>query len=257
MSATDTWDPGIYQQFRAERRQPFDDLLSLVEPVPGGRVVDLGCGSGELTAELHRHTAAAETIGIDSSANMLEQATQHATDSLRFERADLATWKPTGPVDVVFANASLQWVPDHPRLLERLRGELAAHGQLAVHVPANFDHPTHTIADAIGQTFGMEPVARFEAILAVEDYAKLLDTLGFDVIHARTQVYVHRLPATANVIDWVSGSLLTQYRRALDAERYDEFLARYRSELLRQLGDPDGDRPYTFLFKRILLRARL
>jgi trans-aconitate 2-methyltransferase len=257
MTASDTWDPTIYQQFRTQRRQPFDDLLALVEPAPGGRVIDLGCGSGELTAVLHRHTAAAETTGIDSSANMLEEAAHHATDGLRFEQADLASWRAPAPVDVVFANASLQWVPDHARLFESLRGQLAPRGQLAVHVPANFDHPTHTIADSIGQSFGMEPVARFESILAVEEYAGLLDALGFDAIHARTQVYVHRLPATANVIDWVSGSLLTQYRRDLDGQRYDEFLVRYRSELLDVLGDPGGDRPYTFLFKRILLRARL
>ena len=50
MASTDTWDPDTYHRFQAERRQPFDDLLALVEPVPSGRVVDLGCGTGELTA---------------------------------------------------------------------------------------------------------------------------------------------------------------------------------------------------------------
>src|SRR5690606_38663549 len=105
MPAADTWDPDTYHRFRAERRQPFDELLSLVEPVPGGRAVDLGCGPGELTVELHRHLGAAETIGIDSSANMLAKAQPLAGGGVHFEQADLATWKPPFPLDVVFANA--------------------------------------------------------------------------------------------------------------------------------------------------------
>jgi trans-aconitate 2-methyltransferase len=253
---SDTWDPATYHRFRAERRQPFDDLLAMVRPVPGGRVVDLGCGSGELTADLHRHSRAAETVGIDSSANMLEQAEVHVGEGLRFEQGDLARWTASPPVDVVFANASLQWVPDHPALLEQLTRQLADQGQLAVQVPANFDHPTHTIADRIGQTYGMDPVARFEAILTPEGYADALDRLGFDRINTRLQVYVHRLPDTASVIEWVKGTLLTQYRRELGESTYEEFLGRYRDELLTTLGDPAGTAPYTFLFKRILFCAR-
>jgi trans-aconitate 2-methyltransferase len=255
MSA-DTWDPAVYHRFRAERKQPFDDLLALVEPVPGGRVVDLGCGSGELTEELHRRVDAAETVGVDSSANMLEQAATIDAPGVSFVRADIASWAAEGALDVVFANASLQWVPDHPALLRRLRDQLTSRGQLAVQMPANFDHPTHTVADAVGQEFGMPPVARFEAVLAAERYAALLDELGFDEIHVRLQVYVHRLPSTASVVEWVQGTLLTEYRRELGAEQYDQFLDRYRSQLFTALGDPTGDAPYTHLFKRILFRAR-
>jgi trans-aconitate 2-methyltransferase len=256
MTSTDTWDPATYHRFQAERRQPFDDLLALVQPVPGGHVVDLGCGSGELTAVVHQHVGAAETVGIDRSVNMLEQARTHATVGLRFEEGDLAAWSVEDPVDVVFANASLQWVPDHPALLEHLTAQLTATGQLAVQVPANFGHPTHTVADRIGQQFGMDPVARFEAILEPEEYAALLDGLGFATINARMQVYVHRLPTTASVIEWVKGTLLTRYRKDLGEARYEEFLAQYRTELLAELGDPGGEQRYTFLFRRVLFHAQ-
>ena len=70
----DAWDPGQYLKFGAQRAQPFFDLLALVDPVPGGEVVDLGCGTGELTARLHAHTGARHTLGIDSSAAMLADA---------------------------------------------------------------------------------------------------------------------------------------------------------------------------------------
>jgi trans-aconitate 2-methyltransferase len=252
---TDAWDPAIYHRFRAERRQPFDDLLALLRPVPGGSAADLGCGSGELTADLHRHLGARETVGVDSSAAMLRQAGSVSLPGVRFERADLATWVPSSPLDVLAANASLQWVGDHPALMARLAGLLGPSGQLAVQIPDNFDHPTHTVADRVGRAFGMEPVSRFEAVLAPEAYAGLLDRLGFADIHVRMQVYVHRLPNTASVIDWVRGTLLTEYRRALTDERYEEFLEHYRHELLDELGDPGGERPDTHLFKRILFRA--
>jgi trans-aconitate 2-methyltransferase len=251
----DTWDPSIYEQFKAERDEPFHDLLAMVEPVPGGRVVDLGCGTGELTALLHTHTGADETLGIDTSGAMLQRSAPHAGDGVRFARGDLADLATDGSWDVVFANASLQWVNDHPSLIARLHAALRPRGQLAVQMPANFDHPSHVLADAIGVDFGMQPLRRFEAVLAPDKYALLLDRVGFVDPRVLLRVYVHHLPTTASVIEWVSGSLLTRYRRDL-GDRYDDFLGRYRRELLTALGDPDGTAPYTLAFPRILISAR-
>jgi trans-aconitate 2-methyltransferase len=254
--SSDTWDPAVYDRFKEERAQPFHDLLALVQPVPGGRAVDLGCGSGELTALLHARTGAAETLGIDSSAAMLEPAVARAQGGLRFELGDIGAFAADGSWDVVFANASLQWLPDHPALFARLRDALRAGGQLAVQMPANFDHATHTVADAVGREFGVPALAAFENSLPPERYALLLDQLGFAAQTVRLQVYLHRLPTTRAVIEWVQGSLLTRYRRELGAERHAEFLERYRSALLVALGDASGARPYSFAFKRVLLWAR-
>ena len=252
--SVDAWNPAQYDRFAAERRRPFDDLVALVEPVPGGRVVDLGCGTGALTAELHAALRAAHTLGIDSSEAMLARA--RPAPGLRFELGDLATWQPDIPVDVVFANASLQWVPDHPTLLARLAAHLAPGGQLAVQVPANFDHPTHTIAGELGAERGLEPIAAFEAVLAPEEYAELLHDIGLRDLVVRLQVYDHELDATAHVIEWTKGTLLTRYRAVLDDEAYDDFVDEYRRRVLAHLGDPAGERRYFYAFKRILFRAR-
>ena len=142
MAAVDTWDPARYERFAAERAAPFHDLLSLVRPVPGGRVVDLGCGGGELTAQLHRRLEAAETLGLDSSPAMLERAAGLAGDGLRFEQGDIADFTDAG-WDVIFSNAALHWLPDHEGLLRRLVAGLNPGGQLAVQMPANHDHPSH------------------------------------------------------------------------------------------------------------------
>jgi trans-aconitate 2-methyltransferase len=251
---TDTWDPNQYHRFAAERRRPFDDLLGLLQPVPGGRVVDLGCGTGELTAELHRHLGAAATVGIDTSTAMLEQAAAHtAVPGLRFEHGDLAGWAPVAPVDVVFANASLQWVPDHPRLLASLVAGLAPAGQLAFQVPANHDHPAHTIAAELGAELGLGPVGPAASVLPPEAYATILHDLGLRRQHVRLQVYGFELPTTGDVVEWTKGTLLTGYRAQLDDDAYDAFETRYRQRLHDRLGDR---RPYFYAFKRILAWAR-
>jgi trans-aconitate 2-methyltransferase len=253
------WDPDQYERFRAERAKPFWDLAGLVQPCPGGRVVDLGCGTGELTRELHRLLQASETVGIDSSPAMLERARAFAGDGLRFEEGDIATWEPD-PFDVVFSNAALHWLPDHPRLLARLTRALPAGGQLAVQVPANGDHPSHTVGMMIAEeapfaeVFANDPPPDpATRVLPPETYAELLDELGFGEQHVRLQVYVHHLPASEDVLEWVKGTHLTYFRARLDDELYNLYLERYRRRLLDEIGER---RPYLYTFKRILFWGR-
>jgi len=253
------WDPDQYERFRAERARPFWDLVALVQPYPGGRVVDLGCGTGELTKELHRVLGASKTVGIDSSATMLERARPLADAGLRFEEGDIATWEPA-PYDVVFSNAALHWLPDHRRLLARLSRALAVGGQLAVQVPANTDHPSHTVgmdvageapfADVFADDPPPDPATR---VLAPEEYAEVLDQLGFGEQNVRLQVYVHRLDSSADVVEWVKGTYLTYFRTRLTDELYELFVERYRRRLLDVIGERE---PYLYTFKRILFWGR-
>ena len=126
----DVWKPELYARFRAERSRPFYDLLAMVRPRPGMRVVDLGCGTGELTADAHKRLAARSTLGVDSSPAMLEKAAPLAGDGLSFALGDIATFEdPEGTgFDLVLSNAALHWVPDHPALLARLVRLLAPGG---------------------------------------------------------------------------------------------------------------------------------
>ena len=147
---SDAWQPEQYARFRAEREQPFHDLLALVEPVHGGRVVDLGCGTGVLTRVLHEGTGAAETVGVDRSEAMLAQSAQYAGDGVRFEQGAIEAFAEDG-LDVVFSNAALQWVPDHESLFPQLAATLGEGGQLAVQMPMNHDHPSHTVAHDVAR----------------------------------------------------------------------------------------------------------
>jgi trans-aconitate 2-methyltransferase len=267
--SADTWEPDTYSRFAAERSRPFFDLLELVKPIPAGRAVDLGCGTGALTLELHRRVGAAETLGIDSSPAMLEKAAPLAGNGLRFERGDLAAFpsdgvgavdEPNAAYGLVFSNAALQWVPDHPNLLARLTRALEPGGQLAFQVPVNFGHATHRSAERVA---GEEPFrsalgggshSTSTNVLAPEAYATLLHRLGFAEQIVRLEVYGSTLASREDIVEWVKGSLLTEYRRRLPADLYPTFVDRYRETLFQAIPD---ERPYFLTYNRILVRARL
>ena len=254
----DAWDPGRYEKFRSERSAPFFDLLDLVEVRPGMRAVDLGCGTGELTRQLHDRLGARETVGIDRSPKMLEKSGAFAAPGLRFERAAIETFAPEAPFDLVFSNAALQFVAGHETLWPRLATFLSPGGQLAVHLPANQDHPTQVTAREVA---GEEPFASALGgwvhpthLLPVEAYATLLHRLGFSRPHVRLVVYTHLLESRESVVEWVRSSILTEYESRLSHGLWEEFLTAYRERLLPRLAD---ERPHFFTFKRVLMHAAL
>ena len=253
----DAWEPQQYERFQAERQQPFFDLVALVRRRPGMRVVDLGCGTGTLTRELHLALAAQETVGIDSSPAMLARAAPLAMAGLRFEPGDIADFAAPGAYDLVFSNAALHWIRDQPTLLRRLTEALTLGGQLAVQVPANHDDAAHRVAAEVATESPFAehlagPVTPRAAVLTPREYTLLLDRLGYAEQHVRLQVYAHHLASRDEVVEWAQGTVLTPYRRQLGEDLYTRFLAAYRARLLPQLEDR---RPYLFPFQRILFWA--
>lgn len=252
----DTWNPSQYERFKQERRQPFDDLLASVQARPKMRVVDLGSGTGELTRALHDHLRGANTLGLERSPAMLEASHRFAAPGLSFALGDITEWRADGAYDLVFSNAALQWVADHPGLFAHLTRALAPTGQLAVQMPANSDHPSQTVAAAVAREAPFaEALGNFvleSPVLAPERYAELLHRLGFERQHVRLQVYGHMLRSGADVVEWVRGTSLLPYQERLDGRLFETFLGRYRSELAVHV---DFDQPYFFAFKRILIWA--
>jgi trans-aconitate 2-methyltransferase len=265
-SSDDGWDPVQYRRFAEQRAQPLWDLVALIQrPDSGfGRCVDLGCGSGELTAEVTDRLGIEEMVGIDSSDAMLNAARESigcGDDRLRFARGDLGKWTSRGDHDLVVANASMQWVPDHPGVLARWWAALASGGQLAVQVPANADHPAHRLANQVAATEPFlsafnslpppDPVA--QNVLLPEQYAMVLDDLGAAAQHVRLQVYPHHLESTASVVEWTRGTTLVRFTKLLEPDLAGQFIDTFRSRVLDVLGDVS---PYFYPFKRILLWAK-
>ncbi|MCC6132249.1 MAG: methyltransferase domain-containing protein [Acidobacteria bacterium] len=256
MNAKAEWDPAQYEKFLRERSLPFFDLLDLVRKDPEMRVVDLGSGTGELTSRLHETLAAKETTGIDSSESMLKKSAGFAREGLRFVPGDIKDWHPEGEYDLIFSNAALHFVPGHPDLFHLFVEHLSPRGQIAVHLPANQDYPTHRIAAELSRE---EPFASElggytipDSRLLPEEYAVLFHRLGLPHQHVRLQVYGHRLASSEEVVEWVKGSFLNEHKARMKPETFEVFLAEYRLRLLAELPD---DRPFFFTFKRLLLWA--
>lgn len=251
------WDPAIYNQFSSQREEPFWDLASLVEPIENAKVVDLGCGDGRLTAELHSRLHAKSTIGIDFAPAMLASTAAHTSDAISFENSDIATWESPSTFDILFSNASLQWVDNHESVLANWKASLTDGGQLAVQVPNNADHPAYLMASEMGEEWlGSEAPKDTVAknVLKPEEYSNILESLGFERQHVRLVVYPHYLPTTSDVVEWIKGTSLNRFKAVMPAEDYARFIEEYRERLLSELGEKS---PYFFTFKRILMWARL
>lgn len=270
---TTAWNPTQYDKFKNERSQPFLDLMALAQsqnqqPTQPStlpkitKAVDLGCGTGELTALLHQQLKIQKTIAIDSSDEMLQKSQTHTTEGLHFQKSNIETWVPDEKMDLIFSNAALQWCPNHKELMKRLKSFLSPGGQLAIQMPMNHDYPTHTIAHEMSQ----EP--RWSALLPAplqsrkdshhmlntEEYAQLLFDLGFREQKVFLRVYGHELESREQVIEWVKGTTLTRFQSQLSAEDYSRFISEYRQRLFEKLPNQN---PFFYPFKRILMWARL
>jgi len=137
------WSAADYLRFEDERTRPARDLLAAVPNADARVAVDLGCGPGNSTELLVRRFPEARVEGIDASPDMIDKARVRLPD-VPFSLADIATWEGQGSYDLLFANASLQWVPDHEMLLPRLVSRLKPGGALAVQLPDNLRESSHT-----------------------------------------------------------------------------------------------------------------
>jgi trans-aconitate 2-methyltransferase len=252
----DVWDPAQYERFRDERARPFWDLVALVEPRPGMLVADLGCGTGDLTAQLHQKLQARSTLGVDSSAAMLAKAPQ--APGLRFERGQIERFEPQERLDLIFSNAALHWLPDHGALLRRLTAALAPGGQIAVQMPFTDDLLTHVTAFELARSPEFRPLLggfeRRPPLPEAVRYAAWLHKLGYVRQQVRISVYPHLLSSREEAIEWVRGTLLTDYQKRLSPADWERFLARYRQALIPQLLD---EQPYFFAYPRILIWGAL
>lgn len=246
-----SWNPEQYQRFKEERSAPFVDLCGLIRIRPGLEVIDLGCGTGELTCRLAALLPGSRVTGIDASAEMLAQATPCA--GVCFRQEDIATVG--GSWDLIFSNAVFHWLDDHESLIPRLFSLLRPGGQLVVQIPNNNAFPSHT---CIVATAGEEPFrsalggwTQSSPLLPLDDYARLLHQAGAVEMTVMEKVYPHPVPDSDAIADWTAGTTLIPYMERLPAELHAWFMERYR-EKLRQVW-PSG--PVLFTFRRILLVA--
>lgn len=246
------WNPELYLQFSAERTRPAQELVARIASRASVRqVYDLGCGPGNSTELLRKAWPQAKITGIDTSPAMLEKA-RRALPDCDFIEEDAALWRPQSEPDLIYANASLQWLPDHPSLFPRLASLLAPQGMLAVQMPDNWEEPTHAAMRTVAKAMGMTVKER-EPLLTVEDYYDLLSQAGCELDIWRT-TYFHLLPSVDAVVDWLRSTGLRPFLDALDETGEERFLERYRL-LLSQHYLPRRDGRLLLAFPRLFIVA--
>ncbi|MBL8447086.1 MAG: methyltransferase domain-containing protein [Zoogloeaceae bacterium] len=251
------WNPDHYLAFGDLRLRPALDLLGRIPTRDPQRIADLGCGPGHITALLAERWPTAKVTGIDQSRPMLDRA---AADfpALSWVEADLATWRPGEPLDLIFSNAALHWLDDHPRLFRDLVDNLVPGGTLAVQMPNNFAAPSHRCAyeaAAAGPwSECLAPLLRPAPLLSPQDYYALLRPLCGHVEIWETE-YLQVLKGDNPVADWTRTSLLVPLLEALPPAWQVPFEAEYRARVAAAYPN-ERDGHTLFPFRRLFMIAR-
>lgn len=231
----DDWSARQYLKFEDERTRPPRDLLAQVPLQLPRLVVDLGCGPGNSTELLVERFPQSEVIGLDSSPDMLRKARERLP-KCTFVEADIESWAADPRADLLFANASFQWIPDHPQVLRRLLEALPAGGVLAVQMPDNTREPSHMLQREVAASgpWADNPEMRAAPrsdLLPPKAYYDLLKPVctRIDIWHS---IYNHVMATPQAIVEWFRGSALQPYLSPLGAAAREQFLAAYTEKVV-------------------------
>lgn len=248
------WNANNYNTYKSERSLPFFDALNLVVKKPGLKVIDLGCGDGEFTNILSDYLDNAEIIAIDSSLNMLEKAFRLEKPGLQFlvkrieeQLNSEAKW------DLIFSNAALHWVKDHPALFKQLKEKIVPGGQLVVQMPCQNQNMSNRLMKEVAV---QEPFSKFfsaselhSPVLDAETYCELVYELGAKDINIFEKIYVMTFPDVNSIYNFTAATALLSYAEKLPKDVFALYIEKYQ-ELLHAAFPK---LPALYPFRRILI----
>ncbi len=250
------WDPSQYLAFADLRTRPSHELIARIALERPESIVDLGCGPGNSTQALRLRWANADILGVDNSPQMLARARKDGPDA-RWLEADLKTWRPAQPVNLVFSNATLQWLDGHAQLFPALMSHVAGGGAFAVQMLRNFDAPSHRLLHEVAREGPWSPRLarkfREEPVGGPEFYYDLLAPMSLRVDIWETD-YLQVMEGEDPVLDWIKGTALVPVMAALEEPERTHYLdalaARLRAAYPRR-----GDGKTLFSFRRLFIIA--
>ncbi|RZL44397.1 MAG: methyltransferase domain-containing protein [Pedobacter sp.] len=251
------WNPDKYNQFKKERYAPFYDLLSLIEIKPHLKVVDLGCGTGELTSMLAEKLPNANVLGVDSSSEMLEKAEAFTNSSLNFNQSSIEEQLSTNQkFDLIFSNAAIQWVDHHHNLFPKIISLLNPNGQLAIQMPSQTENALNQILDELVQEQvykeNLNGYHRISPVLKTDEYAQILFESGAKSMTVFEKIYPIIGQTYIDLYDFISGSALPPYLDKLSGSVKEKFISEYKSRIKSRF--PQS--PALYPFKRIIIEAK-
>lgn len=250
------WNPEKYNQFKTERFAPFKDLMACITVRPNMNVVDLGCGTGEMTRKLADGLPGATVLGIDSSADMLAEASSFETPHLHFEQKNIEELvKDDAKWDLIFSNAAIQWVENHQELFPSIIKTIKPGGQLAIQMPAQHHNILNRILADLAKeqpyNMALDGWIRTSPVLDIDVYAQILFENGSKEMTVYEKIYPLIVPGIEELFDWISGTTLIPYLEKLEGNIKAEFI----TELKKRIQKAFLQVPVLYPFKRIIIAA--
>jgi trans-aconitate 2-methyltransferase len=198
-----------------------------------------------------------EVVGLDSSPDMLRKARERLPQC-RFVEADIATWQPEPGTDLIFGNAVMQWLPDHPAIMRRMLEGMAPGGVLAIQMPDNTREPALRFQREVGESGPWKDHPEIKAaprddLPTPEQYYDLLKPVGshIDIWHT---VYNHVMASPQAITEWFKGSSLQPFLSPLDSDAREQFLAAYTAKIVGAY-TPRFDGKVLLRFPRLFILA--
>lgn len=251
------WNPDTYNKFKSERFAPFYDSLNLINIREGIDVIDLGCGTGELTRKLADALPESKVLGVDFSQEMLNDSKAFENEQVHFEQRTIEEQvKLDAKYDLVFSNAAIQWVYNHEELLPNIIAMVKPSGQLVIQLPDQKQNASNLILDELVShepfSSALQNWNRNSPVLDMERYAQILFENGGQQITVFEKIYPLVLKDSDALFDWVSGTALIPYIERLNGETKEQFIAAYKERLKERF--PKS--PVFYPFKRIIIAAK-
>lgn len=251
------WNPDQYNQFKTERYAPFYDLLQLIEIKAGLDVIDLGCGTGELTSKLAEVLPGAKVLGVDSSAEMLDKAKAYANERLQFEQNTIEAQLDTAKQwDLVFSNAAIQWVDDHEKLIPKIISSIKVGGQMVIQLPSQTENLLNKMLNVL---VAEEPCrtalnnwSRPSPVLGTEIYAQLVFEHGGKDINICEKIYPIVVADPDELYQFIAGTALLPYIEKLEGSIKSDFV----NEFKKRIRERFVKTPILYPFKRIIISAK-
>jgi trans-aconitate 2-methyltransferase len=249
------WNPELYLKYRDERTQPSIDLISKIDfDYYPQSILDLGCGPGNSSQQLLQRWPDAKLTGVDNSVNMIERARDSFPQN-NWVIADAVTYSPDIQFDIVFSNATIQWIPNHEKLFAKLFDLIAEQGVLAIQVPRFNEMPlSGAIEKVAGQSRWREATKACADLFTYRDAGYYYDLMSqyFKKIDLWQTDYFHTMSSHSSILEWIRSTGLKPYLDCLsEAEKpffEDELLSAVKADYPLQ-----KDGKVLFPFKRLFM----
>jgi trans-aconitate 2-methyltransferase len=221
------------------------------------KAIDIGCGTGEQTHILSENFPDANFLGIDSSAEMLEETSEFENERLNFKQQTIEElYSSNEKLDLIFSNAALQWSDDHKKLFPKLLSLLSENGQFAVQMPVQAENALNQI---LFQLASEEPYKtqlqdwnRVSPVLSLDEYTKMMFDAGLKDLNIVVKVYPIIAEDADQLFKFISGSALIQYLEILNEEYQKNFIDEYK----KRIAEKFVQFPAIYAFKRMLMYGR-